>query len=109
MDKGRPEAAREAAMKKKWLLLLLSFLLFLSAGTAAFSRVYPYIILWSVERELNQLYSTYRPFPYRWPGAPFGSLSSQPCKVPQRLLSVQQGRIRMAEFKLGPSIRSRHL
>jgi CHAT domain-containing protein len=35
---------------------------------------WPYLVLWSATRNINQLYSQHRPFAYRWVGAPYGPL-----------------------------------
>lgn len=50
--------------------LLVFFLLSVSAGVLAW-RLWPRYLLWSAEKELNALYASYRPFPYRWNAAPF--------------------------------------
>jgi len=55
----------------------------------------------NVERNLNEIYKTYRPFPYRWPGAPYSAHGYQ--QVDKELIGRELNTIQIAETSLGRS------
>jgi CHAT domain-containing protein len=63
-------------MRRRFLQLFLTFLLVGSAALIWHQRLQ--ISFFLVERELNGIYGSYRPFPYRWAGAPYAPLDSAP-------------------------------
>jgi CHAT domain-containing protein len=92
-------------MRKKPLLCVISCCIALLASAGAAARyAWPRYQLWSADRELNQLYKLYRPFPYRWVGAPFSSTVKR--SVPTALLARVVLTIRHAEGLIGRNPRS---
>jgi CHAT domain-containing protein/tetratricopeptide (TPR) repeat protein len=63
----------------------------------------------SIEAEINRIYGSCRPFPYRWSGAPYRPLKNPPCQPDQRALEILTGKIDAAERNAGRSARSLQL
>lgn len=92
-------------MKKAIRFLLLMVVFCLVFWSIRLIR--PYFLLWSVERQLNQIYLHHRPFPYRWAGAPYGVLTSD--KEPWPELNTALIDLRAAESRTGRTARTRQL
>jgi CHAT domain-containing protein len=62
-----------------------------------------------IERELNTIYREHRPFPYRWPDAPYGPMDSAPPEEFAHELGVLTSKIDAIEQANGKNVRSLRL
>lgn len=102
---------------RKHLLWVFCASLILAVLATRFGRVYSQkpVHSWEeqelsvVEDQLNEYYRAYRPFPYRWCGAPYSSQSPGTLSVPVKQLGLLLGNVERIERFAGRNARSLRL
>jgi CHAT domain-containing protein/tetratricopeptide (TPR) repeat protein len=101
-------------MKGHWRSLICIVALTLAALLVYFYHIHFHHVLHSqaeqqlaaVESQINECYRAYRPFPYRWSGAPYSPLSPGMHQIPEKQLRLLLGQIERVERSFGRNARS---
>src|SRR5260221_699701 len=83
--RSRKNTINNLPIKSRSTILCLIGSIILSSLAIWYGHLH--FLLWIVERDINHVYRDYRPFPYRWTGAPYSPFSQNARVVSRDLLA----------------------